>query len=551
MKVDRIGFTGGNGPAQPSLELTPTAITIFIGPNNGGKSTALREINMGMFGAGSPKKLVVAETSLAPIPTEEMVRMIDAVVHEESSQQPDHYDFGRRASSQLIHTSTIQQMRLNPHVDHVLNTIRVMVLPHFAMNLDGQTRLSLTNPGSGQKLSSRAMTTVAAVFKDDVTRERISKIVFDAFGMHLVVDATQLGSLSYALSSEKPSVGLERSFTDEAIAFFGKAQPIADASDGTKAFIGVISEVIAGEADVIFIDEPEAFLHPGLSYALGREVAYNVSNGKQLFAATHSPQFLMGCIEAGASVNVVRLSRRSDENFANLLDSQTLSSMMSEPLLRTSNVISGLFYNSVVVVEGNSDRAFYEEINLRLGATSRGIKHPLFINAHGKQTAAEIVRALRNAGVPTAVILDIDWIKEDGANQAKYFDGIGIPTTSRQHVAAARGQTRRGLEGASGNYKRQGGIDLLTGDAKATANDFFDSMEAYGLFTVRRGELEAWLPHLDISRSKQGWLERVFQAMRSSKDEEGYLEAGYDDVWAFLEQVSAWLANPSRKGMLQ
>ena len=268
---------------------------------------------------------------------------------------------------------------------------------------------------------------------------------------------------------------------------------------------------------------------------MGREIANNVAAGKQLFAATHSPQFLMGCLSAGAKVNVVRLARRGAKAIANLLDSDTLDAMMSDPMLRSSNVLAGLFYNAAVVVEGDSDRSFYEEINLRLGYVGRGIKHPLFINAHGKQTAPVIAQTLRNAGVPSAIVLDLDWLKEDGVVQKKYFEGTGLPVQARTSAAAARSQTRLDLEATGRNYKRDGGIELLTGDAKAAANDFLDLMDKYGLFTVRRGEVEAWLSELNIPRAKQGWLEHVFSEMGSDRSSSTFVMKTFGSSSARLQ----------------
>jgi predicted ATP-dependent endonuclease of OLD family len=42
-------------------------------------------------------------------------------------------------------------------------------------------------------------------------------------------------------------------------------------SDGVRAFTGIITEVIAGDPNILLIDEPEAFLHPSLAYKLGKE----------------------------------------------------------------------------------------------------------------------------------------------------------------------------------------------------------------------------------------------------------------------------------------
>jgi predicted ATPase len=86
--------------------------------------------------------------------------------------------------------------------------------------------------------------------------------------------------------------------------FHKKALPITEASDGVKAFTGMITEMIAGDPLVLLMDEPEAFLHPSLSFKLGKEVAGIMSNShKRLFVSTHSSNFVMGCIQSGAPVN--------------------------------------------------------------------------------------------------------------------------------------------------------------------------------------------------------------------------------------------------------
>jgi hypothetical protein len=453
MRVEKLVFKAGRTPDSSALELVPAAITVFIAPNNGGKSTALREIFSELFSAGAVPSKIIKEAKLSELSDVEIRDKVGRLIHGIDVNNPGFYKVGRHSNLQSIPASILASFEGNPSSPLVAQYLWQFILPQYATNLNGEARLTLTNAGPAQRLGERAGSTIAAIFKDDKLRAKISKVVYDAFGMHLVVDATQLGNFAYALSNVAPPPDLERSFTDTAIAFFDKAEPVANASDGTKAFVGVVTEVLAGEAELIFIDEPEAFLHPGLAYALGREIALNVSTGKQLFAATHSPQFLMGCLSAGVTINVVRLSRSNSEITANLLDSETLAAMMSEPLLRSSNVIAGLFYGSVIVVEGDSDRAFYEEINSRLGHDKKDIKHPLFINAHSKQTAPEITRALRTAGVPAAMILDIDWLKEDGAVQTKYFSGAGMPAESRQAKALERLQVRRFLEATGKNLK--------------------------------------------------------------------------------------------------
>ena len=65
--------------------------------------------------------------------------------------------------------------------------------------------------------------------------------------------------------------------------------PIDQASDGVKAFTGMITEIVAGDPVALLIDEPEAFLHPALSFTLGKEIALaSLGSEKRLFVSTHN-----------------------------------------------------------------------------------------------------------------------------------------------------------------------------------------------------------------------------------------------------------------------
>ncbi|WP_210249478.1 TOPRIM nucleotidyl transferase/hydrolase domain-containing protein, partial [Methylobacterium sp. WL7] len=202
-------------------------------------------------------------------------------------------------------------------------------------------------------------------------------------------------------------------------------------------------------------------------------------------------------------------------------------------------------------VEGDSDKAFYEEINNRLEKFGGNhIRHSIFLNAHGKHTAAEIAKPLRKIGIPTALILDIDWVKEDGTVAKKYLDACGLPSGLHQGKIADRKQVRDYLIDANVNYKRNGGVGILGGGKLDAATEFFDTIDRYGLFTVRVGEVEAWLSRPDVSKNKSTWLFEMFASLGSDPDDEAY-ERPYDgDVWKFVGRVADWLKDPDHRGML-
>ena len=114
---------------------------------------------------------------------------------------------------------------------------------------------------------------------------------------------------------------------------------------------------------------------------------------------------------------------------------------MRNPLLRSIGVLNALFYNAVIVTEADADRAFYQEINERLllAKDPRGIDGCLFLNAQNKQTVWDIVRPLRELGIPAAGIVDIDVLKDGGAVWAKPMSGAFVPALSHASLGTERG----------------------------------------------------------------------------------------------------------------
>lgn len=344
----------------------------------------------------------------------------------------------------------------------------------------------------------------------------------------------------------------ERGIHEEAVRFHAGALPIEQASDGIKAFTGMITETIAGDPAVLLIDEPEAFLHPSLAFKLGDEIARaSLGSDKRLFVSTHSPNFVMGCIQSGAPVNIVRLTYRDRTATARVLPNEDILRLMRNPLLRSTGVLSGLFYEFVVVVEADADRAFYQEINERLQRymPELGIPNCLFINAQNKQTVQTIIRPLRDLGIPAAGIVDIDILKEGGSVWSSFLESAFIPDIERSNLSTARAAVKQRFDQTGKDMKRAGGIQLLAaGDREATTN-LLERLAEYGLFVVANGELESWLKSLGATGHGPAWLISVFEKMGEDPTSSAYLKPADADVWTFLGSMKRWLTNPRRKGI--
>ncbi|SPJ27187.1 hypothetical protein TRM7615_00670 [Falsiruegeria mediterranea M17] len=191
----------------------------------------------------------------------------------------------------------------------------------------------------------------------------------------------------------------------------------------------------------------------------------------------------MGAVESGVSVRIVRLQYQDGVATACMLDSDDLKQFMTAPLLRSANVLSGLFAQSVVVTEADTDRAFYQEINTRLltEGKGRGVENAVFLNAQNKQTVPRIVGLLRKMGVPAAGIVDLDVVAEGRTPWVNQMEGIGVPSALRLPFESLHKTTFDHLKNASTNpdkkgYKTEGGTALLSGQNKEAADSLFSQL---------------------------------------------------------------------------
>jgi hypothetical protein len=221
-------------------------------------------------------------------------------------------------------------------------------------------------------------------------------------------------------------------------------------------------------------------------------------------------------------------------------------------------VISALFYDGVVITESDNDRAFYAEIYYRLSEIDNNLPSVLFINAQNKQTIKDIVRPLRLFGIPAAAIPDIDVLKDGGEVWTNWLKAAAIPSALHQGLSVTRHSLLKCFESAGRDMKRDGGVDALSPDDTAAANKLFDDLDEYGVFVVRRGELETWLPELGAVGKKTDWTISALEKMGSDPSSPHYLKPtrykkfGFGprkkDVWEFMRKIMRWIENPSRKG---
>jgi hypothetical protein len=531
------------------LTVPAQGVTIFVGPNNSGKSLVLREIEMA-FSTSSRVATKLLDDFQIIWPDEQQIKDdINNLRKEAPHGTPiENIHVGRFSPSGRLEGNTIGQTAL---ISQFMNKKKYWVasqfLRFFQIRLDGRTRFELTNDQPTGDLLQRPQSTLAQLFQDDEVRREVREIVHDAFGLYLVIDPMNGGELRVRLSQEPPTLD-EQSLGKAARDFHGKAIYIKTASDGVQAFVGIVIAVRSGDYRSILIDEPEAFLHPPLARKLGYQLASIITKrGGSLMASTHSPDFLIGCLQAAANVRVVRLEYSNGKSKGQIVDSAVLSKFFKTPLMRSANVISALFHDGVVVTESDNDRAFYSEIYYRLAEAEKGYPSILFVNAQNKQTIQEIMGPLRAFGVPAAAIVDIDILKDGGSVWTGWLEAAQMPKTLHGGLGQVRGDLHKKFSNAQIDMKAAGGIDALPAEKQAAA-ELFDTLGQYGVFVTRRGELEHWLKALNVPGKKTDWTIAMLDRLGGDPSAPDYVRPENGEVWDFIREIVSWIKNPSRKG---
>lgn len=545
----------GKAPGASADDITATSVTVFVGPNNSGKSRVLSEISQYCRSGTKQHHFVLLETiTFSGVPTEMLDSTIDQIT---VPLQPGHIIaegtilVKTRHNVRQIASDQVRKVFQSPDED--VGGFCTWLLDLKTLMLSGANRIQLVQDQQAGDLQLPAESSFQLLLRDDTKRREVRRIIAEAFGTYFTVDPTNLGQLRIRLSDRPPHNDLEeRGIDDAAVRFHRAAHPISETSDGVKAFTGIITELIAGDPSVILIDEPEAFLHPSLASKIGLEISrLALSTQKKVFASTHSPSFLMGCIQSGAPVTIIRLTYRGGIATSRTLPSDEILKLMRHPLLRSTGVLSSLFYEFVVVVESDSDRAFYQEINERLlqFRSEWGIPHCLFINAQNNQTIHTILRPLRKMGIPAAGIFDIDIVKNGGSDWSNLLDGAHLPSAMRDSLTSLKSNIKRAMDETGRDMKRDGGINILSAPDREAAQNLLTQLASYGIFVVPGGELESWVSELGATGHGPSWLINVFEKMGENPDDPDYVRPSDEDIWKFMSQVRCWLINPSRAGI--
>ncbi|WP_166503359.1 ATP-dependent nuclease [Modestobacter italicus] len=409
---------------------------------------------------------------------------------------------------------------------------------------------------------------------DRALEERVQVLAMRAFGIDLTLNrhgGAQIGLHVGRPTTPEPAVGQPSPY----IAEVASLPLVAQQGHGVQAFLGMVLTLMAGQYDIVLIDEPEAFLHPPQARLLGEVFVDLAKQRTQLLVSTHSDDFLRGVLQASASatdVTIARLTRPEPAvNAVAQLPPAAVRGLFEDPLLRYSNILSGIFYKGVVLCEAEGDCQYYAAVlDNKFTRAEAAVPRPdlLFTQCGGKDRFAKAARALLSTQVPTAIIADIDLL----ADRSKFVELLtvlgGDPTSlsaalntvesalSAQATKPDRAFTRYRiieridastepsmspsevrevrdlLRSRSGwELAKKNGVGALpSGNPVDAFNAILAAAKSVGLFILPIGELERF--HPEVGGNKQTWLRQVFEESLYTSSPEA--EQLLSDVVAFI-----------------
>lgn len=527
----------------------PGTVTAIVGANNAGKSTFLREVVQLLQvepHGHQPERLSVESL--------ELVRQGDvgdfvAWLADRSTTVINQYEAG----FQRMGGSIVNEHHAMQAWDESARGLGVAISQYALFYANADARLSVGGSAEMRDTITAPPTHPVHYLQDDKRLlATLTSITERIFGQSLTLDTLSrtIRLRVGKLDQEAPPIN---DIPTEYAAAMAALRPLDEQGDGMRSLLGQLLPILTGAYPIVLIDEPEAFLHPPQAHALGVQLGQRASeHGTQVIVATHDRNLLAGLLSSGVKTSVVRLSRPpGGEAAAYQLDSAELEKLWTDPVLKYTNVLDGLFHRLVVLAEAEGDCGF---LSAGLDCTSR--KNPaippnevLFVPTGGKDGMAKVANALRAVRVPVIAAPDLDRLS-DKTMLRRLVESVGSDWTEEMSAKwdrstvdlrakrepATVGHVLDGVTAAlkehrdepySGEYRdlvkahirtgisvwetvKKYGVAAFDGEARGQVDELIDLLDKSGVVLVREGELERLAPEVTV-RKGPGWLQSALE----------------------------------------
>jgi len=396
--ISEITFNDGT-----TINFQQDEIIVVVGPNNSGKSAMLKEAHVCLRSTNNPRKIISSikfesfGTKQAVI---ELLKRYSKIHMSNDNPIPHLIGLGY----------SVYSAQLENQWDNSKNGFGD-VADFFTTSISTEKRLLAANPAQNINfLKDAAKHPISRLQRWRQLEQRFNTYFQRVFSKDLIVHRNY-GSTVPLFVGKTPE-GFEY-HTEEYQVELEKQDLLHEQGDGMRSFVGILLTAAIEYISILFIDEPEAFLHPPQARQLANLLINEIPGRKQFWFATHSIDFLLGLLEApGKKLKIVRIERENNINKISSISQTEIDLVWKDPLLRYSNILSGLFHDQVIICEGDSDCRFYSAIFSTLDTTEPK-PDTLFVHCGGKHRIPVVIKALSKLKVPVKVVADFDVLNNE------------------------------------------------------------------------------------------------------------------------------------------
>lgn len=482
------------------LSLNHNSVIVFTGANNSGKSQALRDIETDLDNSNHLKTIVIKDIEY------DFLGNIDEVTF-----FSEHFSVNQEGFYEALELgnnfdkSTVLSYWQNRTFYNGLHLL-------FIKRLSTERRLTSSN--ALQRNDWPEQNPICKLNQSESLAQKLSDYFHQAFGSDLIVNRNDMRTIPLHIGQAPDRTDFTIANQDEYYNQVNKLPKLQDQGDGMRSFASILLDTFTSEYSITLIDEPEAFLHPPQARILGKMLAKNNPNDRQLLISTHSEDFLQGLLDANSdNVTVIRINRDSHINRMSVLQNNQIKELWSNPILRYSKILDGLFHEKVVVCESDYDCLFYQAIIDAVYEYKNEISPDiLFTHCGGKTRIKDVVKALKAVNVPVVAICDFDLL-----NESRDFKPItasfGInwkeELSADMKIIYDSMNAKCSGENDAWEQIKEVGKAGFTGKEPAAYEKVEEVCKSAGLFVVPVGEMECF--DKTINKKKKDWIYNVLE----------------------------------------